>query len=143
MSRSGRAAEVRSIRAQLLKGQLGILIDSIQMLKPFFPARKGKNKRFLLYARQAARILIDTFRLIYRLVFTSTVPSFSYHPAIQLSRNRICSSVWNQCSPFGMTVSSAPIRFAKADIVSSEVRLSCAPYKMRVGICHEIGCTRT
>ena len=27
---------------------------------------------------------------------------------IQLSRNRICSSVWNQCSPSSITVNSAP-----------------------------------
>ena len=43
----------------------------------------------------------------------------------------------------GMTVSAAPVFSAKADIVSSEVRLSCSPYKMRLGTRHEIGCFRT
>lgn len=44
ISRRGWAAEYRSIRAQLFDDKLGILIYSIQMLKPYFSARKGKNK---------------------------------------------------------------------------------------------------
>ena len=62
---------------------------------------------------------------------------------IQLSKNCICSFVWNQCSPLGITVSSALIFSAKAFMVSLEVRLSFSPYKMHVGIFHEIGCSRT
>ena len=62
---------------------------------------------------------------------------------IHASKNFICYSVWNQCSPPGMTVSSAPFLFAKDDMVSMEVRSSCSPYRMRVGTCHMTGCSRT
>ena len=62
---------------------------------------------------------------------------------IHASKNRICSSVWNQCYPPGMTVSSAPVSFANADTVSMEVRSSCSPYRMRVGIFHVTGRSRT
>ena len=47
--------------------------------------------------------------------------------SIHSSKNRICSSVWNQCSPPGITVRPAPIREANPDTVSSEVRLSLSP----------------
>ena len=42
------------------------------------------------------------------------------HPVIQLSRNAIWALVWNQCSPPSITVSSAPVRSAKARIVSGD-----------------------
>ena len=62
---------------------------------------------------------------------------------IQLSRNSICSSVWNQCSPSFITVRIAPVCTANSDTVSMEVKLSFAPYKIQVGISHLIGCFRT
>ena len=56
--------------------------------------------------------------------------------AIHSSRNFILSSVWNQCSPFFMTVIGAAIRFANSDIVSYDVKLSPSPYKINVRIFH-------
>ena len=53
--------------------------------------------------------------------------SFKLRSLIHLSRNCICSSVWNQCSPPGMTVRSAWCSLANADTVSMDVRLSCSP----------------
>lgn len=38
-----------------------------------------------------------------------------------VSKKCICASVWNQCSPPGMTVSAVPVFFAKADIASKEI----------------------
>ncbi len=46
---------------------------------------------------------------------------------IQSSRNCICSSVWNQCSPFSITVSTASCCFAKERTVSNLVKLSLFP----------------
>src|SRR5574344_71852 len=59
--------------------------------------------------------------------------------SIQLSRNSICSTVWNQCSPSSITVSFAPISFENSDIVKRLVRLSFPPYRILVGMCHSIG----
>ena len=61
------------------------------------------------------------------LLSTAKRDILSYHAVIHLSRKRICSFVWNQCSPSGMTVSAAPMRPVKANMVSREVRSSCAP----------------
>ena len=47
--------------------------------------------------------------------------------SIHSSKNRICSSVWNQCSPPGMTASGAPVFFEKPEIVSNEVSESFSP----------------
>ena len=41
---------------------------------------------------------------------------------IHASKNFICSSVWNQCSPFSMTVTVQPNRLANASTVSRAVR---------------------
>ena len=68
--------------------------------------------------------------------------TFTY-VVIQRSKNRTCSSLWNQCSPPGMTVRAAPAFLAKAEMVSGSVRSSCSPYKMRVGTRHASGCART
>lgn len=68
--------------------------------------------------------------------------TFTY-VVIQRSKNRTCSSLWNQCSPPGMTVRAAPTFLAKAEMVSGSVRSSCSPYKMRVGTRHASGCART
>ena len=68
--------------------------------------------------------------------------TFTY-VVIQRSKNRNCSSLWNQCSPPGMTVRAAPAFLAKAEMVSGSVRSSCSPYKMRVGTRHASGCART
>ena len=50
---------------------------------------------------------------------------------IQSSRNASVVRVEPMLA-MGMTVSAAPVFSAKANMVSSEVRLSCSPYKMRV-----------
>ena len=68
--------------------------------------------------------------------------TFTY-VVIQRSKNRTCSSLWNQCSPPGMTVRAAPAFLAKAEMVSGSVRSSCSSYKMRVGTRHASGCART
>ena len=92
-----------------------------------------------------AAVFYGLLHLLFRqtcLLYTSPL-RLSQFFVIQRSRKRICSSVWNQCSPPGMTVSSAPIPSAKADMVSSEVKLSRSPYRIRVGTRHETGCSRT
>lgn len=75
-------------------------------------------------------------------VKTNEPITFTY-VVIQRSKNRTCSSLWNQCSPPGMTVRAAPAFLAKAEMVSGSVRSSCSPYKMRVGTRHASGCART
>ena len=52
---------------------------------------------------------------------------YGEHDNLTSSRNRICSAVWNQCSPPGMTVSFAWYCLANANTVSIDVRLSCSP----------------
>ena len=60
VSRRGRAAEDHGVRAQLLDGKLSIPIHPVQVLKPDFPARKGKKKRFLPCTRKILRTLFRT-----------------------------------------------------------------------------------
>ena len=93
---------------------------------------------------QAVRLNIIVAASMSTFIFMGTLSVKSvfyskYDFIIQSSRKCICSSVWNQCSPPGITVNSALTRFAKAVMVSREVRLSCSPYKMRVGIDQESG----
>ena len=61
------------------------------------------------------------------------------HLIIHLSKNPICSSVWNQCSPFSITVKSAPMLSANVFMVSIDCKLSALPYKIEVGTLQEIG----
>ena len=52
--------------------------------------------------------------------------TFTY-VVIQRSKNRTCSSLWNQCSPPSMTVTPARKRRAKARMVSMDWRESALP----------------
>ena len=74
-------------------------------------------------------------------IYSTTFNRFYF--SIHLSRNAICSTVWNQCSPPSITVKGAPIFWANSRIVSSEVKLSFEPYRILVGTCHSIGFSRT
>ena len=67
-------------------------------------------------------IRIPMFKVVS--VFDVSQTSFKLRSLIHLSRNCICSSVWNQCSPPGMTVRSAWCSLANADTVSMDVKAS-------------------
>ena len=155
------------------EAQLFQPLDGVQRIKfdPFFSFLKKSfqkvHKSILSQSkrRRAAwlyKVCSASLRLAYRIIvsrsgsknfaslkmypWTALWSSFQKHGLIfqnQLSKNCSCSFVWNQCSPLGITVSSALIFSAKAFMVSLEVRLSFSPYKMHVGIFHEIGCSRT
>ena len=61
----------------------------------------------------------------------------------QLSLKKICSSVWNQCSPSFITVRFAQCLSINLSTVWRDVRLSCSAYKISVGVFQFIGFART